>query len=131
MQAAMKQEIDERLRQWVSQRTAEECLGELARSEVTASRIFSVADILRDKVYQELGDVITVADRDLGDLRMQGVIPRLHNHPGSVWRTGPGLGQDNYYVLSKVLGYSDDDYERLVAAGTIADTRDVFEAGTR
>ena len=57
--------------------------------EVVASRIFSVEDILADQTYHERGDIITVDDADLGPVRMQGVIPTLTNHPGTVWRTGP------------------------------------------
>ena len=34
-------------------------------------------DIVDDPTYAELGDVITIEDRDLGPVRMQGVIPRL------------------------------------------------------
>ena len=61
---------------------------EMEQLEVVASRIFSVEDIIADPTYNELGDIITIDDADLGPVRMQGVIPRLTNHPGTVWRTG-------------------------------------------
>jgi formyl-CoA transferase len=51
---------------------------------------------------------------------MQGVIPRLHNHPGRVWRTGPALGQDNDIVYREYLGLSEDEISKLRDDGVIA-----------
>jgi crotonobetainyl-CoA:carnitine CoA-transferase CaiB-like acyl-CoA transferase len=114
MQAEMKTTLDARLRDWIGQHPAADTLAAMEQAGVTASRIFSVADIMADPIYEELGDVVTVADDDLGQVRMQGVIPRLHNHPGAVWRTGPSLGEDNHHVLTEILGYTDEAYAQLV-----------------
>lgn len=120
LQTANKDRLDTLLAKWVAERTADEALEEMLAFEVVASRIFSVADIVEDPTYRELGDIITVDDDDLGPVRMQGVIPRLANHPGRVWRTGPGLGQDDDIVYREYLGLSDEDVARLRAEGTIA-----------
>lgn len=112
-------ELDEALRHWVGQRTTEEVLSELAEAEVVASRILSVKDILEDRTYAELQDVITVEDEELGPVRMQGVIPRLANHPGRVWRTGAPLGADNEDVLSRWLGMSEHEVQALSADGVL------------
>lgn len=112
--------LDERLGAWIAERSADECLARMVELEVTASQIFSVEDIVKDPTYAELGDVITVEDPELGPVRMQGVIPRMTNHPGTVWRTGPTLGQDNRAVYQGFLGMDDDAYDALVAGGVIA-----------
>ena len=119
-QTEQKDELDRRLGEWIAARSADDCLHEMAKLEVVASRIFSAADILEDETYQELGDIITIDDDDLGPVRMQGVIPRLANHPGRVWRTGPGLGEDNELVYKKFLGMDDDRYEHLRTEGVIS-----------
>jgi formyl-CoA transferase len=75
----------------------------MAALEVVASRIYDAADIVADKTYQERGDIITVADPDLGQVRMQAVVPMLHQRPGSVWRVGPRLGEDNDLVYGQWL----------------------------
>ena len=46
-------------------------------------------------------------------MRMQGVVPKLHEHPGAVWRTGPGLGEDNELVYRDWLGLSEQEYRAL------------------
>jgi formyl-CoA transferase len=119
-QAANKNRLDALLGEWISKRTLDECMTEMAKLEVVASPIFSVADIMADETYRELGDIITVEDRELGAVQMQGVIPRLANHPGRVWRTGPALGEDNQMVLREYLGLDDDAINDLVEGGTIA-----------
>jgi crotonobetainyl-CoA:carnitine CoA-transferase CaiB-like acyl-CoA transferase len=120
LQTAQKDELDRRLSEWIGERKADECLVEMDRLDVTASRIFSVADIVEDPTYAELGDVISIDDRDLGPVRMQGVIPRLANHPGTVWRTGPGLGEDNAFVLQELLGLDDERVAALRESGVIS-----------
>ncbi len=120
MQTANKSLLDSLLRDWIAARTAEDCLREMEQLEVVASRIFSVEDIIADPTYNELGDIITIDDADLGPVRMQGVIPRLTNHPGTVWRTGPGLGEDNEAVYKGYLGIDDETYDRLIDEAVIA-----------
>lgn len=120
LQAANKERMDRMLVEWIGARPAAESLARMEELGVTASRIFSVADILADPIYEELGDVVTVDDPDLGPVRMQGVIPRLTNHAGGVWRTGPGLGEDNEVVLADLLGLDAERIAALAEAGVIA-----------
>lgn len=119
LQAANRLTLDALLREWIGTRTVNDCIAEMDRLEVTASRIFSVADIVEDPIYQELGDVATVPDRELGEVRMQGVVPRMANHPGGIWRTGPGLGEDNETVLKGFLDIDEERYTELARLGVI------------
>ncbi len=112
-------ELDVALRSWIGERKAADVLAEMRGKGVVASTIYSVADIVEDETYDELGDILTVPDRDLGELRMQGVIPRLTNHAGHVWRTGPDLGSDNEHVYRDLVGIPEDEYEALRKAGVI------------
>ncbi|WP_326689685.1 MULTISPECIES: CoA transferase [unclassified Streptomyces] len=112
-QHARRQELDEGLRAWVSERTTDDCLAAFARAEVVASRVFDAADIAADPVYAERGDIVTVEDPDLGPVRMQAVIPHFRRKPGRVWRTGPALGQDNQLVYREWLGLSAEELTGL------------------
>lgn len=118
-QTERKDRLDGLLMEWVSRRDADECLQAMTALEVVASRIYSAEDIVNDSTYLERGDVITVADPDLGQVRMQGVVPMLHQRPGSVWRVGPRLGEDNELVYGEWLGYSADRLYDLRAQGVI------------
>lgn len=118
-QLARKDRLDALLHDWIGRRPADECLARMAELEVVASRIFTAADIAADPIYAEREDIISVPDADLGEVRMQAVVPKMHQRPGSVWRTGPALGEDNDLVYGKWLGKTDDELERLRAAGVI------------
>jgi crotonobetainyl-CoA:carnitine CoA-transferase CaiB-like acyl-CoA transferase len=112
-QVARADMLDEKLRAWIAQRSTAECLEAMKRAEVVASRIFSVADIVADKTYAEREDIVTVDDPELGPIKMQAVVPKMHQHGGRVWRTGPRLGEDNDLVLREWLGLSESEIERL------------------
>ncbi|MEV0618400.1 CoA transferase [Nonomuraea sp. NPDC050404] len=118
-QLAGRERLDDGLRAWVAERGTEACLSAFAEAEVVASRVFSAADIAADPVYAEREDIVTVEDPDLGPVRMQAVIPRFHQVPGGVWRTGPALGQDNDLVYREWLGLGADELAELEESGVI------------
>jgi crotonobetainyl-CoA:carnitine CoA-transferase CaiB-like acyl-CoA transferase len=113
-------QLDELLRAWIGSVTLEDALAALAEAEVVASKIYNMDDIAQDETYREREDIITVDDPDFGSVKMQGVIPKLARHPGSVWRGGPSsIGEDNDFVYKKLMGMADDELERLHADGVI------------
>jgi formyl-CoA transferase len=118
-QRARKDELDELLREWVAARDADDCLSRMHAHEVVAARVYSAADIVADPIYAEREDVVTIDDARLGPVRMQAVIPKLMNHPGRVWRTGPELGQDNETVYQDFIGLTPEQFEELKASGTV------------
>ncbi|SOD71791.1 formyl-CoA transferase [Jatrophihabitans sp. GAS493] len=111
-------ELDARLRDWISERKLDDALAAMKECEVVAAPVLSGMDILVDPLFAERGDIITIADEDLGPLRMQGVIPRLVRRPGSVRRTGPQLGADTDDVL-RSLGHSEDELAGWRADGVV------------
>ncbi|MDO0931142.1 CoA transferase [Streptomyces sp. DG2A-72] len=118
-QFAGRARLDDGLRAWVAERTATACLEAFSQAEVVASRVFSAADIAEDPVYAERGDIVTVDDADLGPVRMQSVIPHFRQRPGTIWRTGPALGQDNDLVYREWLGLSEDELTDLEKHGVV------------
>lgn len=102
-----------KLDEWISGHTAAECAAAMSAAEVIASRVYSVADMVVDPLFTEREDVITVEDPKLGPVRMHGIVPRLTQHPGAVWRTGPELGEDTDLVLGEFLGYSVEELSQL------------------
>lgn len=120
-QIARRERLDEGLRGWLAQHTTEDALEQLAAADVVASRIFSVEHIMEDPTYAELGDIVSVADPDLGSVRMQGVIPRLERHPGAIWRSGAALGEDNDDVLSRWLQMDAAELDELRAREIIGE----------
>lgn len=111
--------LDELLRAFIGARTTDEVLTAMEDAQVVASPIYRVEDIVNDPTYHERNDVITVDDPELGEVRMQAVLPHLSNHGGAVWRTGPALGEDNELVFKNYVGMRDDEFDKLTAANII------------
>ena len=118
-QVERRERLDGLVADWIAQRPLQECLKVMQELEVVASPIFTVADILADPTYEENGNVVTVDDPDLGPVRMQGVVPRLTNYTGRVWRTAPSLGEDNDLVYGRYLSKDAAELTRLKESGTI------------
>lgn len=105
--------LDEGLRTWIGAHGVDECLAVMEGAGVVASKVYDVDDILADETFAERDVITTVSDEHLGDVRMQGVIPQMVTAPGTIWRTGPALGQDNDLVYGDWLGLSAKDLEGL------------------
>lgn len=118
-QVAKSDVLDRELGAWIAARSTVDALTELEAAEVVASRVFTTADIVTDPIYAEREDIVSVPDAELGDVLMQAVVPKLHSHPGEVWRTGPALGADNELVFRNWLGMSEEDFRGLSGRGVI------------
>jgi len=73
---------------------------------------------MEDPQVKAIDAITTVKDEDLGPLKMQNVMFRLSDSPGSIRFTGRGLGQDNEQVYGE-LGLGPDRIAELRADGAI------------
>jgi len=110
--------IDEIVSEAISQLTLEELGARLLAHQVGFSPIYDAADIFADPHFIAREAIVTVADEELGDVRMQCVVPRFSETPVSVRRAGPSLGQHNDEIYG-ALGLSQQEIARLRAARTI------------
>lgn len=111
-------EIDEIVGDAISRLTLDELGARLMKAQVGFSPIYDAADIFADPHFVARGTIVKVADDELGEVRMQCVVPRFSETPASVRRTGPSLGQHNDEVFG-ALGLSAEEIARLRAAGAI------------
>jgi crotonobetainyl-CoA:carnitine CoA-transferase CaiB-like acyl-CoA transferase len=118
-QVAGTKELDDGLRAWMAEHDTQTCLQAMEDAGVVGSMVFDVDDILADPVFAERGSIVTVPDRDLGEVRMQGVVPTFVGDPGTVWRTAPDLGEDNDLVYGEWIGADQGERDRLAADGVI------------
>jgi len=54
-----------------------------------------------------------------GTATVEGPRYQLSDTPGWVRRAAPVFGQDNEYVLTELLGYSQDEYHALMHEGVL------------
>jgi len=112
-------ELDDLISAWTVNYTADELQKAMDAHGVPAGLIFTPREMLADPHFKARNAIIEVADKALGNIKMQNVFPYLSETPGGVAWTGPELGQHNKSVYGDVLKLSDAKLEELKSEGII------------
>jgi|SRR5665213_1921760 len=110
--------IDAIVAEAISHLTLAELGSRLMKAQVGFSPIYDAADIFADPHFVARGTIVKVQDDELGEVRMQCVVPRFSETPVAVRCAGPSLGQHNDEVFA-ALGLSAEAIARLRAAKVI------------
>jgi crotonobetainyl-CoA:carnitine CoA-transferase CaiB-like acyl-CoA transferase len=113
-------ELDEYVGSWIAEREQDEVIKAFEEAQAAVAPIYDIADVFNDPQYQALDTITTVEDPVLGPVRMQNVMYRLSDSPGSIKWTGRPHGADTRAVLAERLGLGDAELDALVASGVIA-----------
>ena len=102
---ARQAELDAMIAEWTRTLTIAELEARMIAAGVPAGRVFDAEDMLADPHFAARDALVTVPDAEWGEIRMQGVFPKLSATPGSIRRPAPlGVGQDTDDVLKRWLG---------------------------
>ncbi|MET8410081.1 CoA transferase [Streptomyces sp. NPDC005195] len=110
--------LDEAVGAWIARRDRAEVLEAFEKAEAAAAPIQDVTDVMEDAQYEALDTITTVADPELGPLRMQNVLFRLSSTPGSIRWAGRPHGADTDAVLTE-LGLSGTEITALRSEGAL------------
>jgi formyl-CoA transferase len=112
------QRIDQAIQSWCSTHTIDHALSALRAADVPASRIYSVADMMRDPQFlaRNMFEQHTLSDGT--PIKLPAVVPKLSATPGGTRWLGPTLGEHTDEVL-KGLGLDEDEIARLRARKTL------------
>ncbi len=104
---------------WIGERTADEVMAAFEEAQAAVAPIYGPAELIEDPQVRALEMVTTVEDPDLGPVRMQNVLFRMSETPGSIRWTGRALGADTDEVLAE-LGRTPEQVADLRARGVVA-----------
>ena len=112
-----REELDEAIGQWTSQRGRDEALKLLDEAGVPSGPIYTAADICADEQY-EARNMIQHFDVDTGapqprTVGFPGIVPVIGGESLPIRNVGPDLGEHTREVLSSVLGLNDDEIGAL------------------
>lgn len=91
----------------------------LRARRVPVAPILSVAEAMNHPHLIERGTVRTINDRILGEFQIPGFPLRFSRFPDELEFDAPLLGEHNQAVLSRYLGYSGENVERLTEQGVL------------
>ena len=110
--------LDEKVGSAVAALTMQDLCALLEEHEVGFSPILDIAGVFADPHLLAREALVTVRDSELGDVRMQNVVPRFSATPGEVRCAGPALGEHNDEVW-RGLGFTATEIAALRAGGII------------
>jgi len=110
-------ELDAYVSEWVAARTRDEVLEAFTEAGAAIAPVYDVADLMADPHVIARETITTVADEDLGPVRMQNLLFRMSATPGSIRFTGRPLGADTDAILGGDLGL---DVDELRERGIVA-----------
>jgi succinyl-CoA--D-citramalate CoA-transferase len=111
--------LDEIVAAWFVTRTLDEAMQALNLGGAVAGPVYDVRRIAEDPHYAAREDIVTVADPELGDIRMQAVLPKFSRTPGTIRWPGGRLGEGNEEFFCGQLGLSPGELAKLKADGVV------------
>ena len=111
--------VDEIVGAWFATKTREEALRIMREASVTVGPVYSIADAMKDEHFRERGIIVDVEDRELGQLPMHNILPRLSADAGRLAEAGAGTGRAHGCLL-KEAGFSADEIAGLKKDGAAA-----------
>jgi crotonobetainyl-CoA:carnitine CoA-transferase CaiB-like acyl-CoA transferase len=109
--------LDEIVSEWVRARPRDEVIEAFSEAGAAIAPVYDVAELMADPQVVARDAITEVEDPDLGPLRMQNLLFRMSETPGSIRFTGRALGADTDAILGDELGL---DVADLRARGIVA-----------
>ena len=117
--AEHRAEIDAIVSEWTRGLDSGELVALLRSEDVPAGKSYTAADIMADPHIEARQMVVRLHDDRVGDVPMQGVVPKMSRTPGWIAQAGGPVGRDTESVYSEWLGVSAEELAGLRAKGVI------------
>lgn len=112
-------EESEIMDEWVKDKTVKEIVDALNAVSVPVAPVLHIDEAIEDPHVIYRGTIIEVEHARAGKVRMPGFPVKMEKTPGVIKRAAPMLGEHTAQVLKEMLGYSDEEIDRLRKTGII------------
>jgi crotonobetainyl-CoA:carnitine CoA-transferase CaiB-like acyl-CoA transferase len=104
---------------WIGGMTADEAVEALARAEVPAAKVATLADVVANPQLRHRAQIVEVDHPSAGRVPMQGVTIKLSESPATIRRPAPRLGEHTDQVLGEWLALPADRIAELRSLGAL------------
>ncbi len=114
-----REAINRMVTDWTTSLSRDEVVARCCDGDVPCGPINSVADIFEDEQFTIRDTLMRVSDDRIGELAVQGVVPKLSETPGKINHLGAELGAHNRDIYMDRLGLSEEELAALREEGVI------------
>ncbi|HEY9390102.1 MAG TPA: CoA transferase [Mycobacteriales bacterium] len=102
--------VDAIVSEWIGGHRLDEVLAAFERFQAPIAPVYETDQIVTDPQFLARQSIVSVPDSDLGQVRMQNVVPKLSRTPGQIRRTGQtAIDADRQAVLARLKAVRRDD----------------------
>lgn len=115
--------LDRVIGAWTSGYSLDELDALLRRSDVPASRVFTMVDIFNDPHFAARNAIVHATGGELESVAMAAPVPKLSETPGHITHAGGEVGIDTIDVLTRYARMTAQQIEVLLDAGVVFDAK--------
>ena len=115
----LSEELDELLGRWTIQHPAEEVAALLQKNGVPAGVVQNAGDLAKDPQLIAKKFFINLEHPVLGQTITDAPPIHFEQEPAIDWKAAPLLGEDNRYVFTELLGFTEDELSNYTDRGII------------
>jgi crotonobetainyl-CoA:carnitine CoA-transferase CaiB-like acyl-CoA transferase len=113
------EDLDELLREWTSERGAEDIVARLQKADVPTGLVQNAEDLANDPQFSERDFFVHLEHPTLGDTISDRSPIRFGREDEKNWKASPLIGEHNEYVFMNLLGLSEQEFHAYVDKGVI------------
>lgn len=113
------EEVEGILSDWLLERTVDEAVSELRKFKVPCSNVPTFDQVANDPQILHREMIVEVEQPLSGKVKLGGSVFKMSKTPGDRKQRIPLVGEHNEDIYSELLGYSEEELEKLKAEGTI------------
>jgi crotonobetainyl-CoA:carnitine CoA-transferase CaiB-like acyl-CoA transferase len=117
--------LDALIAQWTAAREAKDVMEAMQAAGVAAGLVHDQRGLYEDPQLNHRGHYGFIEHAEIGRHHTEMLAPRLSLTPGSVRMPAPCLGEHSELVYKRMLGYTNEQYDQLIADGVV----ELWEAG--
>ncbi len=111
--------VDEMVRAWTIDFSPEEVMTRLQAAGVPSGVVENAADLYADPQLRQRNLFWPIEHSEMGMFTHLGTSLELSKTPAKAYMASPCLGEHNEYVLTTILGKTDEEFVELVASGVL------------
>jgi crotonobetainyl-CoA:carnitine CoA-transferase CaiB-like acyl-CoA transferase len=119
------EEINKIIAQWTRNKTPREIEALAEKHGFAASHLYTTKDVVEDIHFRERGSITEVNDPLFGQYLTHEFPVMMSKTPPKIEKSARPVGFDNEYILTRVLGKTEDEIKQLYKCGAIGKWADV------